>query len=162
MRASIFVAALLISVSGLALAQDRQEVVPPRTVYWMDVQTNTGLTAMAGGGDIMGALSRSRGTHLRSEQAAGGDIVGALSGGASSNATLNLEIASQDRPARGAVEATHSLPAGARVGPDLRLAAPEGQDDPPAKGSRPSMNNPAGACSCFSGAVKTLPAANRS
>ena len=99
MRASIFVAALLISVSGLALAQDRQEVVAPRTVYWMSATTGSGMIGMRGG---MDALAMAR-------------------GGVASSTTLNLEIASQDRPTRGGVEATHTVPAAARLGPDLRL-----------------------------------------
>ncbi len=157
MRATAFAAALLISATGLALAQDQQQVIPPRTVYWMDVQTNTGLTAMAGGGDIMGALSRSRGTQLRSEQAAGGDIVGARSGAASSNATLNLEIASQDRPARGAVEARHTLPAGAQARGDLRLE-PLARDAPGEPGEIPDrFEQPRGRLILYFGCAETAP-----
>jgi hypothetical protein len=99
MRASLLVAAAALALAGVALAQDRQEVIPARTVYWMDVRTGTGLAGM-GGADAARLM---------------------LSGGAPSSATLDLVIGSQNGPRRGGVEATHTVPRAARIGPDLDL-----------------------------------------
>lgn len=100
MRASLLAAVCLLGTSSLALAQDNQEIIPPRTVYWMDLSTNSGLSGMGGGSSVMRAMA---------------------TGGNASSTRIDLEIGSQDRPARGGVEATHNVPRGARVGPDLRL-----------------------------------------
>jgi hypothetical protein len=98
MRVSVLAAAFLIGASSFALAQD-QEVIPPRTVYWMDMSTQSGMT---GGMAAVRAM---------------------MGGGGSSSTMLTLEIGSQDAPTRGAVSATHTVPRGARVGPELRLTA---------------------------------------
>lgn len=99
MRVTVLAAAFLIGASSLALAQD-QQVIPPRTVYWMDMSTQSGM--MGGGTAAVRAM---------------------MGGGSSSSTTLALEIGSQDAPTRGAVSATHTVPRGARVGPELRLTA---------------------------------------
>lgn len=93
------------AVLGVGVAQQRTEqvVTPPNQVYWMSVTTQSGLAGMAGGG--MGAMM-------------GG-------GGGASNARMLLQLGSKDAPTRGAPQAAHTVPAGARVGPQLDLKTPQ-------------------------------------
>jgi hypothetical protein len=135
MRVTALAAALLISATGFALAQDQQQVIPPRTVYWMDVQTMGGIAAM-------GAVD---------------PMQMAFGGGGQPVAFVDLEIASQDAPRRGAVEARHTLPAGAQVRDDLRLE-PLGPDTPYEPGEdHQTMEQPRGRLILFFGCAENAP-----
>lgn len=132
MRLSLAATLGLAVLGSVALAQDRQVVSGPRTVYWMDMSTHSGLSG------------------------SGGNPLQAIMGGGGGGTTLHLEIASQD-PSGRRTEATHTVPAAARIGPDLRL---EGEDRPspaPGEGAVSGFERPEGRLFLFFGCGETAP-----
>lgn len=84
----------------------QQQVVPAPVVYWMGVKTQSGMAGMAGGGSGMGAA------------------IGMMRSASQSNATMSLELGSRTAPT-GRPQASHTVPAGARIGPQLPLVTPQ-------------------------------------
>lgn len=130
MRMSLVATVCVLSLSGAALAQDRQTVTGPRTVYWMDVTTNSGIAGM--------------------------DPMQAMMGGGGGGTTVHLEIASQD-PSGRRTEATHTVPAGARIGPDLRLEGEDRRGSAPEDGLPGDYEQPRGRLFLFYGCGETAP-----
>ena len=136
MRMSLVATVALLAVGGVALtgvvlAQDRQTVTGPRTVYWMDVSTNSGIAGI----DPMQAM---------------------MGGGGGGGTTLHLEVASQD-PSGRRTEATHTVPAGARIGPELRLEGEDRRGPPPEDGVPEDYEQPRGRLFLFFGCGETAP-----
>lgn len=99
-------------LTGPANAQraPEQVVTPPKQVYWMDVKTNNGLAAMGASMQGGGGL---------------GAAFGAMRNRGQSNASMLLQLGSRDGPSSGAPAASHTVPAGARIGPQLPLVTPK-------------------------------------
>lgn len=125
--------AALMGLSLSAFAQQAQQTVtPPRQVYWMSVTTNSGLGGMMGGGNPL-------------------DMMSSMSGDAAS-AQVYLQLGSADAPTRGAPEASHTVPAGARIGPQLPLRTPSrGQAPPRLPSEENDMEQPQGRMLLFFG-----------
>ncbi len=110
-------AALLLSGLALALPLHAQQQVvrPPVAVYWMSVDTMSGMGAGMGGGNVM-------------------SMMGAMMGGGdSSTRTMHLQLGSS-QSASGEPRAAHDIPSGLNMGPSLPLrtpsrAAPAGRDE---------------------------------
>lgn len=133
--ASLSAAALAIAaIAGPALAQranaPQQQVTPPKQVYWMSVTTNSGLGGMMGGGNPM-------------------DMLSGAGGGA--NAMMRLDLGSADAPSSGAPQAAHTVPAGARIGPQLPLRTPTRGQAPPGQPGEDSTEQPRGRMLLFFG-----------
>ncbi|MBY0422599.1 MAG: hypothetical protein K2Q06_09865, partial [Parvularculaceae bacterium] len=127
----------LAAFSGLALAQGgasstkvEQVVTPPKQQYWMDVRTTSGLGGMAGGGVAAAAQ--------------------AMRGGENSLATMQLWLGSADAPAKGDPQASHLVPAAAKIGPNLPLVTPKKGKVPVVEGEEP-MEQPKGRLLLFYG-----------
>jgi len=131
MRLSLAATLGLAALCSFALAQDRQIVTGPRTVYWMDVSTHSGLSG------------------------SGGNPLQAMMGGGGGT-TLHLEVASQD-PSGRRTEATHTVPAAARIGPDLRLEGADRPSPPPGEGAMGDYERPEGRLFLFFGCGETAP-----
>jgi hypothetical protein len=107
----ISLVAMAIVLAGAAPAKDP----PPVASYWMDVSTTSGFGAgMMGGGG-------------RPDM---GQIMQMMSGGGSSvGHTIDLRLASKQKPA-GAAQADHLIPAGLQMGPSLPLVTPVREEAP--------------------------------
>jgi hypothetical protein len=123
-RAAVVLAGLALVIPAHA---QKQVVRPPIAVYWMSVETMSGMGAGMGGGmnvsSMMGAMM-------------GG-------GGDSATRTMHLELGSS-QSASGDPRAEHDIPAGLNMGPSLPLntpkrAAPSRDEDMP-----PGMEKPKG------------------
>ncbi len=100
------------------LHAQQQVVRPPVAVYWMSVDTMSGMGAGMGGGNVM-------------------SMMGAMMGGGdSSTRTLHLQLGSS-QSAAGEPRAAHDIPPGLNMGPSLplltprRAAAPARDEDMP-------------------------------
>lgn len=118
-KKSVLVAGVAAAVSiGAAPAKDP----PPIASYWMDVSTQSGLGAgmSPGGRPNMG------------------QIMQMMSGGGSSvGHTIDLRLASKDKPAA-APQADHWIPAGLQMGPSLPLVTPVRQPTEPTTPGMPA------------------------
>ena len=120
----ICLVALATALVGAAPAKEPAPVAN----YWMDVATTSGF----GAGMTPGA---------RPDM---GQIMQMMSGGGSSvGHTLDLRLASKQKPA-GAGQADHWVPAGLQMGPSLPLVAPLRQVTPPPTGMPTNMPRPQG------------------
>jgi len=114
-------AALLLSALALAFPAHAQKQVvrPPIAVYWMSVDTMSGMGAGMGAG--MSASSMM------------GAMMGGGGGGDGSTRTMHLELGSS-QSASGEPRAAHDIPPGLNMGPSLPLrtpsrAAPAGRNE---------------------------------
>ena len=118
-KKSVLTAGAVAAVSiGAAPAKDP----PPIASYWMDVSTQSGLGAgmSPGGRPNMG------------------QIMQMMSGGGSSvGHTIDLRLASKDKPAA-APQADHWIPAGLQMGPSLPLVTPVRQPTEPTTPGMPA------------------------
>ena len=97
------VAASLVAVSSIALAQ--QQVKPPVANYWVSVDTAAGMTMPGMGG-------------------AGGFMAGIMGGQSQSGRKMVLQLGSQ-RPSADTPQADHFIPGGMSMGPSLPLRTPQ-------------------------------------
>lgn len=112
----VFLSSLSVLALGLmvgpAIAQraPEQVVTPPKQVYWVDVKTNGGLAGMGAGLEGRSGL---------------GAAMGAMRNAGQSNASMVLQLGSAEGPSSGTAQAMHTLPSGARIGPQLPLVTPK-------------------------------------
>lgn len=108
------------AVSGVLIGAAPAKDPPPIASYWMDISTQSGLGAgMSAGG-----------------QPNMGQIMQMMSGGGGSvGHTIDLRLASKDKPAA-PPQADHWIPAGLQMGPSLPLVTPV---RPPAEPATPGM-----------------------
>lgn len=99
----------LAACAGAASAQ--QKITPPVAVYWMSVDTTSGLPMGGPGGGGMSAMDIGRMM-----------LGGGMDGGP--NRTMWLELGSQ-RSAGGTPAAAHEIPAGMKMGTSLPLETPQ-------------------------------------
>jgi hypothetical protein len=104
---------MLLGGGALAMAAYASAAPPPPPVatYWMDAATQSGLGAGMGAGMTPGA----RPTMSQ--------IMGMMSGQSSVSRTLELRLASKQKPS-GAPQADHLIPPGLAMGPSLPLITP--------------------------------------
>jgi hypothetical protein len=114
-------------VAGPALAQAKkpprppvQQVIPPKTVYWLSAATSSGF-------GIMGGKPPSAGDMMR--MAVGG-------GSSGPSKTLNLDLGSK-LPPQGPPAASHAIPPAMAMGPALALKTPR-----PEKPGKPTESAP--------------------
>lgn len=110
-------AGLIVAATGLALplaAQTKkparppvQQVVPPKTVYWLSAATTSGFGVMGGKPPSVGDMMR---------MAMGG-------GGAAPSKSLSLDLGSK-LPPQGPPTASHAIPPAMAMGPALALKTP--------------------------------------
>lgn len=110
--------------------EPKQVVTPPKQQYWMDVRTASGFAAMG---------------------SSAGDVMKAMSGDVSSLATMELWLGSVDAPAKGDPKATHAVPSGATVGPNLPLETPKRGKVPIVEGEESEPPPPKGRLILFYG-----------
>ena len=94
---------------------------PPVATYWMDVSTMSGMGA-----------GMTPGQRPNMDQ-----IMGMMNGGGGVVHTLNLRLASRDKPP-GAGQADHLIPAGLQLGASLPLLAPEVVKEEPVQAGLPT------------------------
>ena len=100
---------------------------PPIATYWMDAATQSGM----GAGMTAGARPNL------------GQIMGMMSGGSSLAHTLELRLASRQKPA-GAPDAEHLIPPGLAMGPSLPLVTPNVPPPERPTGLPPGYERPKG------------------
>ena len=96
---------------------------PPIASYWMDVATQSGMGAGMSGGGARPSMSQ---------------IMGMMNGGGGVTHSLDLRLASKDRPA-GAAQADHLIPPGLQMGPSLPLVTPAVVKDEPVQTGMPAQ-----------------------
>jgi hypothetical protein len=112
------------AIVGAAPAKQGASPPPPIASYWMDVATQSGMGAgMAGGGG-----RPSMGQIMAMMNGGGGEAIH----------TLDLRLASKDRPTA-APRADHLIPAGLQMGASLPLVAPERAEAPHEQSSMPAQ-----------------------
>ena len=111
------------SVAAAPAKQAAKAPPPPIASYWMDVATQSGMGAgMAGGG-----------------RPSMGQIMAMMNGGGGeATHTLDLRLASRDKPAA-APQADHLIPPGLQMGASLPLLTPEGAEAPPEHPAMPAQ-----------------------
>ena len=129
-----------ILLSGLALAfpaaAQQQVVRPPIAVYWMSVDTMSGMGAGMNVSSMMGAMM-------------GG-------GGDSSTRTMNLQLGSS-QSASGEPRAAHDIPSGLNMGPSLPLLTPRRAATPGRNEDLPEgMEQPKGRMKIYWGCGDTV------
>ena len=95
-------------IGAMAYAAPAAKAPPPIASYWMDVATTSGF-----GGGMMGGGARPSMSQ----------IMGMMNGGGGVMHTLDLRLASKQKPA-GAPEADHLIPPGLQMGASLPLVTP--------------------------------------
>jgi len=95
-------------IGAIACAAPAAKPPPPIASYWMDVATTSGF-----GGGMMGGGARPSMSQ----------IMGMMNGGGGVMHTLDLRLASKQKPA-GAPEADHVIPPGLQMGASLPLITP--------------------------------------
>jgi hypothetical protein len=110
MKTSIACALFALAISPAAAIAQQQKVTPPVAVYWMSIDTTSGLPmgGMAGGGPSAMDIGRMM-------------LGGGMDDGP--NRTMWLELGSQ-RAAAGTPAAAHDIPAGMKMGASLPLETP--------------------------------------
>lgn len=120
-RSALLLSGLVVAFPALA---QKQVVRPPTAVYWMSVDTMSGMGAGMRGGNAM-------------------SMMGAMmSGGGSSTRSMHLQLGSS-LPASGEPHAAHEIPAGLNMGPFLPLASPK-RAGTPERGGDMSVDKPKG------------------
>ena len=112
MKSAACIATALLAASATAAFAQQQKVNPPIAIYWMSIDTTSGLPmgGMGGGGGTSGMdIGRMM-------------LGGGMDGGP--NRSMWLELGSQ-RSASGAPAAAHEIPAGMRMGASLPLETPQ-------------------------------------
>jgi len=111
MKKPVACAMLALAISSAAAIAQQQKVTPPVAVYWMSIDTASGLPmgGMGGGGPSAMDIGRMM-------------MGGGMDGGP--NRTMWLELGSQ-RAAAGTPAAAHEIPAGMRMGASLPLETPQ-------------------------------------
>ena len=125
MKKFVFLAAsaALAGAGAYAAAPAKQAKAPPPIAsYWMDVATQSGMGAGMGGG---GRPSASQ-------------IMAMMNGGGEAIHTLDLRLASKDKPAAGP-QADHLIPPGLQMGASLPLITPERAEAPREQSAMPAQ-----------------------
>lgn len=114
----------LFALAGCAVtAHAQQKVTPPIAVYWMSIDTTSGLPMGGMGGGAPSAMDMGRMM-----------MGGGMDGGP--NRTMWLELGSQ-RSASGTPAAAHEIPAGLKMGASLPLETPQRQRAEPREDGMP-------------------------
>ena len=111
MKKSMGYAFVALAVCSTASFAQQQKVTPPVAIYWMSIDTSSGLPMGGAGGGGMSAMDMGRMM-----------LGGGMDGGP--NRTMLLELGSQ-RSASGAPAAAHEIPAGLKMGARLPLETPQ-------------------------------------
>jgi len=150
MRGQAVLAAMLIIVPAPLLAQARkpakpatpiQQVVPPKTVYWLTASTTSGF-------------------GLGGKAPSAGDMMKLAMGGSSAPAKgLELDLGSK-LPPSGPPEASHAIPPGMNMGAVLPLKTPKrdkpvATKDEPEREEKPDYERPKGKLMLFWGCGET-------
>jgi len=124
MKNSLRYALAALAVWPATALTQQQKITPPIAVYWMSVDTTSGLPmgGMGGGG---GPSAMDIGRMM---------LGGGMDGGP--NRTMWLELGSQ-RSASGTPAAAHEIPAGLKMGASLRLETPQRQRAEPREDGMP-------------------------
>ena len=116
---------IAIAVCPATALTQQQKITPPIAVYWMSINTTSGLPmgGMGGGGGGPSAMDIGRMM-----------LGGGMDGGP--NRTMLLELGSQ-RSASGTPAAAHEIPAGLKMGASLPLETPQRQRAEPREDGMP-------------------------
>lgn len=112
MKKLIACAMLALAACSTTVIAQQQKVTPPVAVYWMSIDTTSGLPMGGMGGGGGGASAMDIGRMM---------MGGGMDGGP--NRTMWLELGSQ-RSAGGTPAAAHEIPAGMKMGASLPLETP--------------------------------------
>jgi hypothetical protein len=130
------VSAAVLGASAIGAAPAKKAAAakdpPPIANYWMDVATTSGMGA---------GMSSAGGSGGRPDM---GQVMAMMNGQASVGHTLDLRLASRDKPAA-AAKADHLIPPGLRMGASLPLVTPVREDAPRERTALPTnMPRPKG------------------
>ncbi len=125
MKTSLRYALIAIAVCPATALTQQQKITPPIAIYWMSINTTSGLPmgGMGGGGGGPSAMDIGRMM-----------LGGGMDGGP--NRTMLLELGSQ-RSASGTPAAAHEIPAGLKMGASLPLETPQRQRAEPREDGMP-------------------------
>jgi hypothetical protein len=116
---------IAIAVCPATALTQQQKITPPIAVYWMSINTTSGLPMGGMGGGGSGPSAMDIGRMM---------LGGGMDGGP--NRTMLLELGSQ-RSASGTPAAAHEIPAGLKMGASLPLETPQRQRAEPREDGMP-------------------------
>lgn len=119
MKHAVRLAMFALAGCAVAAQAQQQKVTPPVAVYWMSIDTTSGLPMGGAGGGGGGPSAMDIGRMMMS---------GGMDGGP--NRTMWLELGSQ-RSAGGTPTAAHEIPSGMKMGASLPLETPQRQRPEP-------------------------------
>jgi hypothetical protein len=125
MKTSLRYALIAIAVCPATALTQQQKITPPIAIYWMSINTTSGLPVGGMGGGGGGPSAMDIGRMM---------LGGGMDGGP--NRTMLLEFGSQ-RSASGTPAAAHEIPAGLKMGASLPLETPQRQRAEPREDGMP-------------------------